>query len=126
MSVDGKLHGKNGAIYIDGTKVTNKAEWSLQMGREYADTTTFRDGNKVYAAGLRDISGSFSGLYDDNGDLSVQKSDGAAHTVAVYAADGVTLVATGPAYLDASVTVSVTDAVRCSGNFRAAGTWTVT
>ena len=38
-----KLHGKNGAIYIDGVKVAKKTEWTLQMGREYADVTTFRD-----------------------------------------------------------------------------------
>lgn len=125
MATDGKLHGKNGAIYINGTKVTNKTEWTLNMGRDYADVSTFRDGNKVYAAGLMDISGTFSGLLDVNGDLSVSSNDGVAYTVALYAEDSVTLVASGPAFVDASVTVSNTDAVRCTGNFKAAGTWTI-
>jgi hypothetical protein len=120
------LHGKNGAIYVDGTKIANKAEWNLQMNRDYADVTTFRDGNKTYAAGLRDLQGSFSGLYDTSEELAISKSDGVAYTVQVWAEDQVTLVGEGPAYLDASVTASVSDAVRCTGNFRAAGTWTIT
>lgn len=120
------VHGKNGAIWINGQKVTNKADWSLSMTRDYADVTTFRDGNKVYAAGLRDISGTFSGLLDTSGDLTLLYADGNAYQMQLYASDQVTLVAEGPAYLDATVTASATDAVRCSGNFRAADTWTIT
>jgi hypothetical protein len=120
------LHGKNGAIYVDGQKIADKVEWSLQMNRDYADVTTFRDGNKVYAAGLRDVQGTFSGFYDTSGDLGISKADGTAYTVQVWAEDQVTKVGEGPAYLDASVTASASDAVRLQGNFRAAGTWTIT
>lgn len=119
-----KLHGKNGSITIDGELVTNKTEWTLSMGRDYADVSTFRDANKVYAAGLMDISGSFSGLMDVEGDLLVQSNRGVSVEVALFAEDGLR-VAHGPAFVDASVTVSSTDAVRCSGNFKAAGTWTI-
>ena len=123
---DGKLHGKNGAIYINGTKVANKTEWMLSMVREYADVTTFRDKNKVNAAGLMDIQGTFSGLLDTNGDALVTSNNGTACTVSLYAEDNVTLVASGPAFVDASVTVSLTDAVRVNGSFKAAGDWTIT
>lgn len=126
MASPNVLHGKNGAIYIDGQKVVDKVEWSLQMNRDYADITTFRDGNKVYAAGLRDVQGSFSGLYNTAGDLAISKADGEAYTMQLWAEDQVTKVGEGPAYLDASVTASATDAVRLSGNFRAAGGWTIT
>jgi len=126
MASPNVLHGKNGAIYVDGQKIADKVEWSLQMSRDYADVTTFRDGNKVYAAGLRDVQGSFSGLYNTAGDLAISKADGQAYTMQLWAEDQVTLVGTGPAYLDASVTASATDAVRLQGNFRAAGTWTIT
>ena len=126
------LHGKNGSIWIDGTKVTYKTEWSLNLTRDYADVTTFRDGNKVYASGLRDCAGTFAGLLDTAGDLTLSKADGSAYTVKVYASDAThpgtstnVLVAEGPAYLDASVSASSTDAVRVTGNFRASGTWTV-
>jgi hypothetical protein len=125
MATTNVLHGKDGAIYVDGVKIADKTEWSLQMTREYSDVTAFRDGNKVYAAGLRDVQGTFSGLYNTAGDLAISKADGEAYTVQVRAKDGVTLVASGPAYLDASVTASVSDAVRVTGNFRAAGTWAI-
>lgn len=120
-----KLHGKNAAFYINGVKVTNKTEWALNMNRDYADVSTFRDANKVYAAGLMDISGTFAGLLDTSGDLALQSNDGVAYTVALYAEDNVTLIATGPAFVDASVTASISDAVRISGNFKAAGAWTI-
>jgi hypothetical protein len=125
MATDGKLHGKNGAIYINGTKVTNKTEWTLNMSREFADVSTFRDRNKVYAAGLMDISGTFSGLLDVDGDLALSSNDGVAYTVTLYADEGLPATASGPAFVDASVTASVTDAVRITGNFKAAGTWTI-
>ena len=122
----GKLHGKNGAIYINGVKVTDKTEWTLSMGRDYADVSTFRDPNKVYAAGLMDISGTFSGLFDTTGDLLVESNTGVAVTVELRAQDNPPIVvASGLAYVDASVTASVSDAVRCSGNFKAAGAWTI-
>jgi hypothetical protein len=126
MASSNVRHGKDGAIYVDGQKIADKVEWSLQMNRDYADVTTFRDGNKVYAAGLRDVQGSFAGLYDTSGDLAISKADGTAYTVQVWAEDGVSKVGEGPAYLDASVTASVSDAVRVQGNFRAAGSWTIT
>lgn len=120
-----KLHGKDAAIYLNGTKVTVKTEWAISINRQFADVSTFRDGNVVYAAGLADISGTFSGLYDADGDAIFNGSDGNVVTIALYAKDGdLTPVATGPAYLDAQVTASVSDAIKCSGSFRAAGTWT--
>lgn len=124
MATDGKLHGKNGAIYINGVKVTNKTEWTLSMDREYADVSTFRDKNKVYAAGLMDLSGTFNGLLDVDGDLAVQSNTGGVVTLALYAEDGASPLASGPAFVDASVTTSNTDAIRCAGNFKAAGEWT--
>lgn len=123
---DGKLHGRNGAIYINGTKVANKIEWNLSLVREYADVTTFRDKNKVNAAGLLDINGTFTGLLDMNGDPLITRNNGTPYTVALYAADQVSLVASGPAFVDCSVTVSISDAVRVAGNFKAAGDWTIT
>lgn len=127
-----KLHGKNGSIWVDGTKVADKTEWNLNMSRDYADVTTFRDGNKVYASGLRDVAGTFSGLLDTTGDLTLSKADGTAYAVKLYAEDATwdgtdtdVLVAEGDAYLDASVSATSTDAVRVTGNFRAAGTWAI-
>lgn len=120
------IHGKNGAIYIDGVKVTVKTEWTLSLAREYADVTTFRDKNKVAAVGLMDVNGTFAGFLDVAGDALIAKNDGAPHTVALYAYDGGPVVASGPAFIDANVSASSTDAVRATGTFRAAGDWAVT
>jgi hypothetical protein len=120
------IHGKNAAIYIDGVKVANKTEWSLSMTREMADVTTFRDANKVYAAGLRDINGAFSGMLDMGTELLMTKNDGNTHTVALYAVDGGTAIGTGPAFVDCNVTATSTDAVRITGTFHAAGDWVTT
>ena len=127
-----KLHGKNGAIYINGakgsgTKVTNKTEWALNLNRDYVDATVFGDTNKTYLVGLKDISGTYAGLLDTSGDYLVNSTDSDIVQIYLYADDGATaiLVASGPGLFDAAITASNTDAIRCTGNFRAAGNWTV-
>ncbi len=127
-----KLHGKNGAIYVNGpkgsgTKVAVKSQWDLNLARDYVEVTTFGDTNKEYVAGLKDISGTFNGLLDTSGDLMVNNTSVDDVPLYLYADDGVTpvLIASGPALIDSSITTSNTDAIRVSGNFRASGAWTV-
>ena len=127
-----KLHGKNGAIYLGGpkgvgVKVATKNEWTLSLNRDYVDATVFGDTNKTYLVGLKDISGTFAGLLDTSGDLLVMATDSDSIDVYLYADDGSSpvLVASGPGLFDAAVNASNTDAVRLTGNFRAAGNWTV-
>lgn len=128
-----KLHGKNGAIYIDGpkgsgTKVATKNEWTLSLNRDYVDATTFGDTNKTYLVGLRDVSGTFAGLLDVSGDLLLNAADSDAVPMYLYADDRngfEILVASGLGLIDAAVNASNTDAIRISGNFRAANSWTV-
>lgn len=127
-----KLHGKNGAIYLDGpkgsgTKVAVKSEWTLNLARDYVDATVFGDTNKTYLVGLKDISGTYSGFLDNSGDLLVNASSSDIVNLYLYSDDGASpiLVAHGPALMDSSITASNTDAVRMTGNFRAAGSWTV-
>jgi hypothetical protein len=130
-----KLHGKNGAIYLDGEKgqtaakkVSNKSEWTLSLNRDYVDATVFGDTNKTYLVGLKDISGTFAGLMDVAGDLIVNATDSDIVQIYLYADDRATfevLVAQGPGLMDCQINASNTDAVRVSGNFRAAGPWAV-
>lgn len=128
-----KLHGKNGAIYIggpkgSGTKVATKSEWTLSLGRDYVDATTFGDTNKTYLTGLRDIQGTYAGLLDVSGDLLVNASSSDTISIYLYADDRGSfeiLIASGPGLLDASINASNTDAIKTSGNFRAAASWTV-
>lgn len=128
-----KLHGKNGAIYLGGAKgtgekVANKVEWTLNLNRDYVDATVFGDVNKTYLVGLKDIQGTFAGLLDVSGDLIVNATDSDIVQIYLYGDDRLSyekLIAHGPGLMDASITASNTDAIRCSGNFRAAGAWTV-
>ena len=127
-----KLHGKNGAIYIGGPKgvgikVTTKTEWTLSLNRDYVDATVFGDLNKTYLTGLRDIQGTYAGLLDTSGDYMVNATVSDAELLYLYADDTATAVcvAYGSAFIDASLTASNTDAVKCNGNFRASGNWTV-
>jgi len=127
-----KLHGKNGAIYIGGPKgtglkVSTKNEWTLSLGRDYVDATTFGDTNRNYLVGLRDVSGTFSGLMDVSGDLLINATTSDIVQLYLYADDGASpiLIGSGPALVDGQITASVADAVRMSGNFRAAGNWSI-
>ena len=131
------LHGKNGAIYLGGTKtgggvkIVNKTEWTLALNRDYVDSTVFGDTNKTYLVGLKDVSGTFAGLLHIGTGLSdaqVNAADSDAIDIYLYADDRTSsefLVAYGPGLMDASITASNTDAIKTTGNFRAAGAWTV-
>lgn len=133
-----KLHGKNGAIYINtakqgtgfpqASKIAAKTEWTLNLSRDYVDATVFGDTNKTYLVGLKDIQGTFAGLLDVSGDLQVNAASSDIVYVYLYADDRdgeELLIAYGPGLMDASITASNTDAIKTTGNFRAAGAWTV-
>ncbi len=126
------LHGKNGAIYLggpkgSGVKLVNKTEWTLNLGRDYVDSTVFGDTNKTYLVGLKDIQGTFAGLLAIAGDAQVNATNSDAVDIYLYGDDGGTplLIASGPGLMDAAITASNTDAIKTTGNFRAAGAWAV-
>ena len=137
MAVAGTaLHGKNGAIYLHGpkngggTKLVNKTEWTLNLNRDYVDSTVFGDSNKTYLVGLKDVQGTFAGLLAVAGDAQVNAANSDIVNIYLYGDDGtnggaVLLIASGPGLMDASITASNTDAIKTSGNFRAAGAWAV-
>lgn len=128
-----KLHGKNGAIYLGGpkggggVKVAVKTEWTLSLNRDYVDATVFGEQNKTYLVGLKDVSGTWAGLMDVSGDLMINATNSDAIELYLYADDGPSpiLIGSGPSLIDGQINASNTDAVRSSGNFRAAGNWTV-
>jgi hypothetical protein len=132
-----KIHGKGGAIYIGGAKgsggirIATKSEWTLQRNRDYVDATVFGDSNKTYLAGLPNVQGTFGGLLDTSGDLLLNAATSDSQNLYLYASDATlagtseVLVAHGPALIDASINVSVADAARITGEFRANGAWTI-
>ena len=128
-----KIHGKNGAIYVNGakgtgTKVAAKSGYTVNLGRDYVEATVFGDANKTYLTGLRDISGTWEGFMDVSGDLLVNLSAEDETDIYLYADDRSgeeILLAWGPGLFDASIEASNSDAVRARGNFRAAGSWSL-
>ena len=128
-----KLHGKNAAIYLGaakgagGVKVAAKTEWTLRRNRDYVDATVFGDVNKTYLAGLPNVEGTFAGILDISGDLLLNAATSDATEIYLYADDGVSavLIANGPGLIDGNVNASSTDAIRYTGEFRAAGAWTI-
>ena len=129
-----KLHGKNGAIYLGGpkggagVKVVYKNEWTLNLNRDYVDATTFGDTNKTYLVGLKDLSGTFAGLLNTDGDALLDAASDDNVVTYLYADDRdghEVIVGSGEALFDAAINCSNADAVRISGNFRAAASWTI-
>lgn len=128
-----KVHGKFGAIYLNAekdevgsVKVSNRTEWTLNLNRDFVDTTVFGDTNKTYLVGLKDISGTYAGILDITGDTLLDATESGAMSIYLYADDEATpplLVAYGEGFFDASITASNTDAVKITGNFRASGPW---
>lgn len=123
---DLRKHGKDGAIYVDGVKVAAKAEWTISLARDTVEVTAFGDTNKRYVVGLRDISGTYAGFLDNDGDTMLTAAGEEAKFIELYSDDtNNILVASGSGFIDATVNCSNTDAVRINGNFRASSDWAV-
>jgi hypothetical protein len=130
---DIRMHAKNAAIYVNGPKgvgdkISAKTEFTLNLNRDYVDVTAFGDRNKRYVAGLKDISGTYSGHLDNAGDIGVNATDEDAIPIYLYGDDRdgfELLLAYGSGLLDASITASNTDSLKTTGNFRASGDWVV-
>lgn len=123
---DLRKHGKDGAIYVDGVKVAAKAEWTISLARDTVEVTAFGDTNKRYVVGLRDISGTYAGFLDNDGDTMLTAAGEEAKFIELYSDDtNNVLVASGSGFIDATVNCSNTDAVRINGNFRASSDWAV-
>lgn len=124
-------HGRKGIVYISTTGsgnaalVLNLTDWSLDMSTDTVEVTSFGDTNKVYVQGLPDISGQFSGFWNDLEDklfTAAASADGC--KIYLYpSADAPTKYFYGPAWLSVSVSTSVSDAVKTTASFVANGAW---
>jgi hypothetical protein len=127
-------HGQKGRVLISTTgtgtasSVLSLTEWSLNMPTDRVETTAFADTNKTYVQGLRDISGAFSGFYNDAETklfAAATSADGIKMYLYPDLTNAPTKFAAGPAWLDVSITTGVAAAVAVSGSFAATGAWTV-
>jgi hypothetical protein len=127
-----RYHGKKGRILASttgtgtATPLSSMASWTLNMETDKEETTSFGDANKTYVQGLADISGDFSGFFDDS-DAALYTGAASADGVKLYLYPDYTNAPTkywyGPAWLDFSVEAPVDGAVTVSGSFAANGSW---
>ncbi len=59
-------HGKDGYVNFGGEKVLHINNWELSAADDALETTAFGDGwNRTYVPGLRGVTATFSGYYED-------------------------------------------------------------
>lgn len=123
--------GRKGVVYIStsgsGTASTVIAlsEWSINSATDKIEVTAFGDTNKTYVQGLKDISGTFSGFWDDTETKPFSAAD-SSDAVKMYlypSSDKPGSYFHGTAFLDCSMNVGVNGAVQISGSFAAASSW---
>lgn len=104
----------------------NMTAWTINGTADAIEVTAFGDANKTYVQGLKDVTGSFNGFYDDSASAALFTSADSSDGVKLYlypSSDAITKYAYGPAWVDASISTEASGAVRVSANFRANGAW---
>jgi hypothetical protein len=101
------------------------SQWSLDMATDKVEVTAFGDPNKVYVQGLKDISGSISGFWDETSDalFDAADSDDGVNMYLYPSSDAPGKYFYGPAWVDASINTGVGAAVAVSATFAANGAW---
>lgn len=125
-----RYHGKNGRVYMSttnagaATSLGNVSDWSLDMAKDKVEVTSMGDTNKTYVMGFKDISGKLSGFWDNAIDTLFTASElDDSVRIFIYPNSANTKYWHGYAFVDASVSSGVGQAVKTSCNFAAAGTW---
>src|SRR5262249_44464334 len=133
MAASDRIHGSHGQVMMDKTggatavAVASLNKWSLSMATDKVDVTCFGDTNKIYVQGLPDVKGSVGGFWDktDRSLFEVAMGTVAASLKLIPSSLAATYFFSGLAWLDASIDVSADGAVSVSGDFVAAGPWTI-
>jgi hypothetical protein len=129
-----RIYGSRGSVSFDdpsapGTPIVigSLNKWSMAQTRALADVTCFGDLNKVYAAGLPDVKGTVGGFYDkvDRSLFDLAMNPTPVTLTLVPDTLDPTYLWSGDAYVDASIDVPATGAVTVTGNWSAAGPWTM-
>ena len=125
-----KFHGRRGQIEVGSgsprTIICSLSSWNLSFTRDKTDSTSFCDTNKTYLTGLKDVSGGFEGFFDtDDFRTLFEAADSATGTTVriTPSLDAGEYYFDGPAWLDLSITGSVSDAIKVSGTLSANGDW---
>ena len=123
------IAGKGGAVKLGTNKIAEIANWSLDLGADDIDITSFdSNGWKEYLAGLKEWSGSIEGNLK-TGDTSGQKAilnawlNGEKLTFTFEVSSGVTFQ--GSAFVKPSIEVPVDDKATFSCDITGTGALTL-
>jgi hypothetical protein len=118
---------KMGVDMATSAVVLSLNTWKLSLKTDKIDVTCFNDLNKVYVPGMRDISGSLGGFWNsaELKLISATDDDVPSYLELTPNKNEATFKFDGLAYLDADIDTDVNGAPKLTGNFMAAGTWTI-
>jgi predicted secreted protein len=123
------LAGKSGAVKLSANKVAEISSWSLDLGADDIDITSFdSNGWKEYLAGLKEWSGSIEGnlkTNDTNGQKAIFNAwlAGTPLTFTFEVSSGVTFQ--GSAFVKPSIEVPVDDKATFSCDITGTGALTL-
>ena len=134
------LAGRYGEILYDPAPVAvpaapvamaNLKTWKLSQKTDQINVTCFNNANKRYVMGLKDISGSVGGFWDSEELALFEAVDSSTPGLLRLVPNKNDLVGAevpafeGLAYLDVDIDTDVEGAPAITGNFVAAGDWTL-
>ena len=123
------IAGYGGGVYLDSTKVAEIANWSLDLGADDVEITSFdSNGWKEYLAGLKEWSGSVEGNFkadDTNGQKAILNAwlNGEKLTLTFEVSSGVSFQ--GEAFVKPSIEVPVDDKASFSCDITGTGALTL-
>lgn len=124
-----RYHGRKGRLYLGLASDAAVPEpvafiksWSINFSTDMVDVTALGDTNKVVVAGLPDVTGSYSGFWDNaTTQMYTAATDGLARKFYLYATTDVAgTYFFGTAFFDMNVEGAVDGSVNISGDFSAA------
>lgn len=118
---------KMGVDSATAVEVASLNTWKISLKTDQIDVTVFSATNKLYVPGMRDITGSVGGFFDPQ-DLSIINAtdDDVPNWLSLLPnKNDATVVFEGLGYIDADVDTDVNGAPKLTGNFMAAGSWTL-
>jgi hypothetical protein len=129
-----RIHGRNGLVYLSvhagdpATLLAYLSSWAASWARDAIDVTTLADAQRVYAAGIPDVTGTFAGFWDDaTSQAYIAAADGLPRSMFLYPDTlDMSQYISGPVIADMTVTSGAGAAVTIAVNWAAAGTVTKT
>ena len=123
------IAGKGGSVYIGANKIAEIANWSLDLGADDIDITSFdSDGWKEYLAGLKEWSGSMEGNFkadDTNGQKAILAAWAAGTALGFVFNVSSTISFSGDAFVKLAIEVPVEDKATFSCDLQGTGELTL-